>query len=261
MASIIIAGASTGIGSATAQLLRDHGHVVIGTGRKPHEERLLPLDVTDPDSINRFVAQIGEQPVNAFVYSVGYFLRGAAEDTQMDELMDQVEVNFLGAVRMTQAVLPRLRMQSQAKLIYLSSLGGVSALPFGSAYCASKHALEGYAESLRYELLPQNIFVSLVESGPVRTGTTATSIRSVQGESRYGVSAVELAQRTRDEGDASPLTKEDVARAIVNIIESDKPKLRYLIGTQARMVTTMRAVLPASLFEKLMVNRFVKPLL
>lgn len=261
MALILIVGASKGIGLATAQALGRRGHTVIGTSRKPADNRLLPLDVTDSDSIHQLITRIKGQPVDAMIYNAGYDLYSAAEDTTMDDLMMQLDANFLGAVRMTQAILPQLRQRNGGKLIYLSSLGGMSALPFNSAYSASKFALEGYAESLRYELLPRNIFVSLVEPGQVRTDTLATSIQSLNGHSQYGVSSAKLAENARQKGEKATLTMGLVADTIVKTVESHRPHLRYVIGTQARLVLTLRSVLPTRLFENFILRQFVHPML
>jgi len=174
MGTILIVGASKGIGLVTAQQLRQSGHRVIGTSRNPSDGDLLPLDVTDEGSIDHFMSLLEGELLDGMVYSAGYDLYSAAEDTSMDDLQAQLEANFLGAVRMTQAILPKLRLRGGGKLIFLSSLGGLSALPFNSAYSASKFALEGFAESLRYELLPHNIFVSLIEPGQVKTDTLST---------------------------------------------------------------------------------------
>lgn len=261
MALILIVGASKGIGLETAQALGRRGHTVIGTSRKPTDNSLLPLDVTDSNSINQLSQTIKGQPLDAMIYSAGYDLYSAAEDTSIAELIMQLDANFLGAVRMTQAVLPQLRRRGSGKLIYLSSIGGMSALPFNSAYAASKFALEGYAESLRYELLPRNIFVSLIEPGQVRTDTLATSIRSLDGHSQYGVSSEKLAENARRRGEKATLTTNAVASTIVEIVEAHCPRLRYPVGAQARLVLTLRAVLPARLFENIILRQFVHPLI
>jgi len=261
MSVILIVGASKGIGLETAQQLRQGGHTVIGTSRKPADDSLLPLDVTDESSIDYFMSLLQGQMLDVMVYSAGYDLYSAAEDTSMDDLYAQIDANFLGAVRMTRAVLPKLREQGGGKLIFLSSLGGLNALPFNSAYSASKFALEGYVESLRYELIPLNIFVSLIVPGQVRTKTLATSIQSVKRPSHYGVSSIQLAEKARQAGEQAKLAPEAVAQLIVDVIENPRPRLRYLVGTQARLVVALRTWLPERLFESFIMRQFVKPVL
>jgi short-subunit dehydrogenase len=261
MAVILIIGASKGIGLETAQLLRQAGHTVIGTCRKPSNDGLLPLDVTDKSSIDHFMSLLQGQVLDGMVYSAGYDLYAAAEDTSMDDLRAQVDANFLGAVRMTRAVLPKLREKGGGKLIFLSSLGGLSALPFNSAYSASKFALEGYVESLRYELIPLNIFASLIVPGQVRTNTLTTSIQSIEQPSNYGVSSLLLAEKARQAGEQAKLMPEEVAQLIVDVIENPRPRLRYLVGTQAKLVVALRTWLPEPLFENFIMRQFVKPIL
>jgi short-subunit dehydrogenase len=261
MATILIVGASKGIGLETAQQLRQSGHTVIGTSRNPSSDSLLPLDITDDLSIEHFMSLMAGRKLDAMVYCAGYDLYSAAEDTSMDDLQAQLDANFLGAVRMVRAVLPALRANGGGKLVFLSSLGGLSALPFNSAYSASKFALEGYVESLRYELIPFNIYASLIAPGQVRTNTLATSIRSVETPSRYGVSSLQLAETARQAGEQAKLMPEEVARQIVDVIQHSQPRLRYLVGKQAKLVVMLRAWLPERLFENFIMRQFVDPLL
>ena len=263
MATVAIIGASQGIGFITANYLREQGHSVIGTSRKPKNETLWQLDVTDDSSIIAFTNRIRAENIiiDAVVYNAGYDLYSAAEDTTFKDLMSQLDTNFLGAVRLTQAILPIMRQQGYGKLIYLSSIGGLMALPFNSAYSASKFALEGYIESLRYELSPHNIAVSLIEPGQVKTDTLGTSIKSVDEISRYGVSSLVLAQNARDAGQQASLKPITIARTIATIIDHDAPKLRYLVGRQAKMVMLLKQWLPERIFERFIISQFVEPVL
>ena len=260
--TILISGATRGIGFVTAGRLHQAGYRVFGTGRNPQPAdalfRLLPLDVGDEASVRACVAQVIDEAgqIDVLINNAGYDLYGAAEDTPWTEFLAQVDTNFFGAVRLTQAVLPHMRSQGSGKVVTVSSIGGLLALPFNSAYAASKFALEGYSESLRYELLPANIFVSLIEPGQVRTDTLDTSIRSVPtplGE--------RVAQRARAQGRAAQLASEQVADAIVRVVETPRPRLRYRIGGQVRAIMFLKQVLPASLFESFVMRQFVHPVL
>jgi NAD(P)-dependent dehydrogenase (short-subunit alcohol dehydrogenase family) len=156
MAVILVAGASKGIGQAAAARFSAGGHTVYGTGRQPLAEpgiTILPMDVADDASILAAIQRIydAHQRLDIMVNCVGYDLYGAAEDTRPQALHAQMDANFFGAVRLSLAVLPLMRAQGSGRMIHLSSVGGEVALPFNSAYAASKFALEGYFESVRYE--------------------------------------------------------------------------------------------------------------
>jgi NAD(P)-dependent dehydrogenase (short-subunit alcohol dehydrogenase family) len=255
---VLISGASRGIGRLTAMLLHERGYRVFGTARRPEGTaspfRMLALDVTDDASVRAAVAAVIAEAgrLDVLVNNAGYDLYGAAEDTTIDELQAQVDANFLGAVRLTTAALPQMRRQGCGRIVTMSSVGGLLALPYNSAYAASKFALEGYSESLRYELLPSGIFVSLIEPGQVRTDTLETSIRSAGG-----AHAETVAERARALGRSASLLPEEVARAVVRVVEARRPRLRYPVGGQARQVVWLKKLLPAPLLEAFIMRQFV----
>ena len=254
----LISGASRGIGLLTARLLHERGYRVFGTARRPEGAsapfRMLPLDVTDGASVQAAVAAVIAEAgrLDVLVNNAGYDLYGAAEDTPFAELLAQVDANFLGAVRLTTAALPQMRRKGGGRIVTMSSVGGLLALPFNSAYAASKFALEGYSESLRYELLPAGIFVSLIEPGQVRTDTLETSIRSAGG-----TQSEVAAERARALGRAAELLPEEVARAVVRVVEARRPRLRYLVGSQAQQVSWLKKLLPEPLLEAFIMRQFV----
>lgn len=263
---ILITGASKGIGLEMARLLQKQGHTIYGTSRKPEKSsvtdiRLLPLDVTDAQSVQQCVDAVVQEAgrIDVLINNAGYDIYGAAEDTTFDELQAQVDTNFYGTVRMTRSVLPIMRQRESGQIINISSIGGLISLPFNSAYAASKFALEGYSESLRYELLPFNIYVSLVEPGQIRTETLDTSILAVNNSTAYPSEAV--AQRAREDGIKASLKPIDVAKTVSKIINSPHPRLRYGSGMQVRMVVLMSRLLPERWFEAFMMRMFVQPVL
>jgi NAD(P)-dependent dehydrogenase (short-subunit alcohol dehydrogenase family) len=255
---ILISGASRGIGLLIARMLHERGHHVFGTARHPEgldvPFRMLPLDVTDNNSVQAAIAQVLAEAgrLDVLINNAGYDLYGAAEDTSLTELQAQLETNFLGVVRLTTAALPQMRRQGSGRIINMSSVGGLLALPYNGAYAASKFALEGYSESLRYELLPAQIFVSLIEPGQVRTDTLETSIRSVDGTHAKGVAA-----RARAMGRSARLGPEAVARAVVRTVEARRPRLRYAVGSQAHSAIWLKKFLPERLVEAVMMQQFV----
>jgi short-subunit dehydrogenase len=157
--TVLITGASKGIGLTIAEHLHAQGHTVYGTSRaattregsSQHVFKMLPLDVTNDESVracvSRVLAESGK--IDVLVNNAGYDLYGAAEETSLEETLAQLETNFVGTVRMTKAVLPGMRERKHGKIVQLSSIGGMLALPNNSAYAASKFALEGYSEALR----------------------------------------------------------------------------------------------------------------
>jgi NAD(P)-dependent dehydrogenase (short-subunit alcohol dehydrogenase family) len=259
---VLISGASRGIGLITARLLHEKGYTIFGTGRKPdgYTEgfRMLPLDVRDEAAVkacvDAVIAEAGR--IDVLINNAGYDLYGAVEDTPFEAMFDQVDTNFFGAVRLTQRVLPCMRQQGGGKIINVSSLGGLLALPFNSAYAASKYAIEGFTESLRYEVLPANIYTSLIEPGQVKTDTLDTSIRGTHSDQSKRV-----AERAREAGRRANLMAEEVAHAIVHVVETPRPRLRYPVGGQTRISTLLKQFLPERFFEAFIMRQFVSPVI
>jgi short-subunit dehydrogenase len=255
--TILITGATSGIGRVVATELAARGYRVFGTGRKPEQAGIagvefLPLDVTSDESVracvDKLIAQAGS--IDVLINNAGAMLFGAAEETSLDELRAQLDLNLLGAVRMVTAVLPRMRAQGSGTIINISSLGGVLGLPYLSAYTASKFALEGYSEALRLELLPLGIYVTLVEPGGVRTESLERSMRRVSSEHpAYAGATNTMMARRRDAQEHDGMTPAYVARQIAKIVGTRRPRLRYQIGGQAWFLTFARRLLPQSVYE------------
>src|SRR5262245_58411020 len=162
---VLITGASSGVGHTTARLLSQSGYRVFGTSRNPGGAEATPgvatlaLDVCSDDSVaacvKAVVADAGR--IDVLVNNAAYELAGAAEETTIDEAKAQFETNFFGVVRMVKAVLPSMRRQKHGRIVNVSSLSGVSSIPFMGMYSASKFALEGFSEALQLEVSPFNI--------------------------------------------------------------------------------------------------------
>jgi short-subunit dehydrogenase len=262
--TILITGASRGIGLATARLLQQQGHTVIGTCRNPaHADvadvELVALDVTQSDSIDACLHQIQHKgrTIDVLINNAGYDLYGAAEEVGFDELYDQVDTNFLGAVRMTLAVLPQMRARRAGKILNISSIGGLLALPYNSAYAASKFALEGFSESLRYEMLPFGVFVSLVEPGSVQTGTLDRSLVSPRtSHPAYHAPRAQLMQQMQQLAANDGITLEQLSHTIARIVATPYPALRYPVGGLARFMPFIKHTLPQRWFEAFIMRRF-----
>lgn len=264
MQTILITGASRGIGLATARLLQRQGHKVIGTCRNPVQAgitdiELVALDVTQPASVEAAWQQIQQKSnvVDVLINNAGYDLYGAAEEVSFDECYDQLDTNFLGTVRMTLAVLPQMREHRRGKIINISSIGGLLALPYNSAYAASKYALEGYSESLRYEMLPFGVYVSLVEPGAVQTGTLDSSLVAARTpHPAYQAQRTRMMHQMRQLGSHSGIPLDRAAQMIARLVTTPHPRLRYPIGMQARLIPLLKQFLPQRWFEAFMIRRF-----
>lgn len=262
--TILITGASRGIGLAAARLLQQQGHRVIGTCRHPAQTdvtdiELLTLDVTQPASIESCWQQIQQRgcTVDVLINNAGYDLYGAAEEVSFDEFYDQMNTNFLGAVRLTLAVLPQMRARRWGKIINLSSIGGLLSLPYNSAYAASKYALEGFSESLRYEMLPFGVYVALVEPGGVQTGTLDRSLVAARtAHPAYQAQRARLMRQMGQEAARTGVSLKQVAQTIARIVAARCPHLRYPVGGQARFAPLLKHLLPQRWFESFVARQF-----
>ena len=176
--TVWVTGASSGLGLHTARALRSDGWTVVAGARSFGEEErdgmhCLPLDVTDEKSVRLFCQKAAEVtgPPEALVQCAGMLVLGSSEETAVEEYRRVMDTNFLGMVRMNQAVLPLMRERGRGKIVMFSSINGLLGIPFQSAYTASKHAIEGYAECLMMETKPFGIQVMLVEPGDHRSGS------------------------------------------------------------------------------------------
>ncbi len=248
--TILVTGASSGIGQSTARLLAERGFTVFGTARKPasaklHGFSMLPLDVRSDDSVRACVGQVIAQAgrLDVLVNNAGYSVTGAAEETSLEEAKAQLETNFFGAVRMVNAVLPGMRAAGAGKVINISSLAGNTAIPFSAFYSASKFALEGYSESLWYEVRPFGISVSLVEPGFVNTPIGEASPVAARALPEYETTRKRMLAKFGRALEAG-IPPEQVARRVLQIVEDPNPGLRYRVGAQATWLPRLRNVVP-----------------
>jgi NAD(P)-dependent dehydrogenase (short-subunit alcohol dehydrogenase family) len=253
---VLITGASSGVGHSTARLLAQRGYKVFGTSRNPNTAEpaaavdMLPLDVRADDSVRACVEGVVNRGgrLDVLINNAGYELAGALEEISSEEIREQFETNFFGVVRMVDAVLPLMRDQKRGHIINVSSLSGLSAIPFLGIYSATKFALEGYTEALRHEVKPFNIHVSLTEAGFLKTPMMshrqlgASRIADYDEWRQRALGAI----RAHEEKGPGP---ETVAETLLEILSSKTPRLRYLIGGQAKSVARLRRFLPAGLYE------------
>ncbi|HXG97861.1 MAG TPA: SDR family NAD(P)-dependent oxidoreductase [Gemmatimonadales bacterium] len=242
--TVLVTGASSGIGQAIAQLLTARGYTVYGTSRKPTGS-LIPLDVRSDESVRACVDRVGA--IDVLVNNAGYSLMGSAEETSVDEAKAQLETNFFGVVRMVKAVLPAMRQARAGKIITIGSLAGITAIPFGAFYTASKFALEGYTEALWHELRPFGIHVTLIEPGFIATPIgESTQIAAAPLAAYNGVR--QRATAALDQHVKDGISPDAVAKRVLRVIQSRAPSLRYRVGTHAAWFPRLKSVLPWPLF-------------
>jgi NAD(P)-dependent dehydrogenase (short-subunit alcohol dehydrogenase family) len=255
---ILITGASSGLGLVTATYLAQQGHRVFGTSRNPVQAQiagftLLPLDVHSPASIAACLQTVLQQAGRLDVLINNAGLIGpvaASEETSVERVQALFETNFFGAVRMINAALPVLRRRG-GTIINVSSAVGLMAVPqFVSAYVASKHALEGYTETLRYEVRPFNIHVALVEPGYFKTNLAQSLETPEQPMDAYAIPRRQVATLNRlgIEHGRDPML---VARAIERILRQPAPGLRHAVGRDAQVMIAAKRLLPYAAFERI----------
>jgi NAD(P)-dependent dehydrogenase (short-subunit alcohol dehydrogenase family) len=259
MKVVLITGASSGFGKSIAVHLASLGHTVFGTSRSQKESfagvTMLPLDVTDDESVHELVKQVIAQAgkIDVLINNAGVGLCGSIEDTSIEEARWQMETNFFGPVRMVKAVLPHMREQGAGRIIKIGSLAGQLALPYQPFYSTSKFAIAGFNEVLRLELAGSGIDSTMIEPGDFATGFTAARVFSEQAKS--GLHAEQLERVVgiyeRDEiGGASPQL---LAKLCARIIESKKVQPRYSVGRMdQRFGLLLKRWIPHSWMEKLM---------
>lgn len=252
----LVTGASSGIGFATARALALAGFRVFGTGRNPTAERsdgvtMLTCDVTDDASVANLVdavlAKTGR--IDLLVNNAGIGLVGAAEESSLAQARALFDVNVFGILRLTNAVLPVMRRQEQGRIINLSSVLGLIPAPYAALYAATKHAIEGYSESLDHELRAFGIRVVLVEPAYTRTSFDNNLLRpdrllDIYAAARAGMDGV--FRKALESGD----TPEIVAATILDAATAAVPRRRYAAGRMARQVSFLRRFVPASAFDR-----------
>jgi short-subunit dehydrogenase len=261
----IVTGASSGIGKATAQALARAGFRVFGTSRKVTEDALGPVhmmacDVTDDGSVQNFVAEVLARTgrIDVLVNNAGFGLFGGAEESSVEQAKSLFEVNFFGIVRMTNAVLPSMRKGGGGRIINISSVLGFIPAPFSAYYAATKHAVEGFSESLDHETRAFNVRVSLIEPAFTKTSFDRAALKpdamlKEYDEARAGVD--KLIQQAMTIGDAPEI----VADAVVVAATAARPRRRYAAGKTAKQLSLLRRLVPAEMFDKSLRKQFGLP--
>jgi NAD(P)-dependent dehydrogenase (short-subunit alcohol dehydrogenase family) len=252
----IVTGASGGIGEATARALQAAGYRVFGTYRRPPATRsadieYLACDVTSDASVQAAVDEALQKTarIDLLVNNAGVGLIAGAEESSLEQAKSLFDVNLFGVIRMTNAVLPTMRRQRAGRIVNLSSVMGLIPAPFMALYSASKHAVEGYSESLDHETRSSGIRVVLIEPAYTRTSFEGNVYQADQRLDLYQ-SARTNAEEVMREAMKAADSPELVASAVVKASTAAIPNRRYTAGRMARQISLLRRFVPASAFDK-----------
>jgi NAD(P)-dependent dehydrogenase (short-subunit alcohol dehydrogenase family) len=265
---VLITGASTGIGNETAKLFQAKNWKVAATMRSPEKAEDLKnivdlecirLDVTDPESVRSAIAATLERfgRIDAVVNNAGYAAIGPFEAAAPEQIRRQFETNVFGLMNVCREVLPYFREQKRGTIVNVASVGGRTAFPFYSLYHATKWAVEGFSESLQYELEPFNIRVRIIEPGPIKTDfyTRSEEVLKKDGLSAYDKFSEGTIENMKRFGAAAP-DGAIVAQAIYDAVTDTSKRLRYGVNTKGLLA--LRRMLPESAFRLLTRTIFMK---
>jgi len=252
-----VTGATSGLGLAVAKTLAGEGYLVYGGGRRqapqdmPANFMYVQTDVTSDESVQRSTQYVlsREGRVDLLVCAAGSGISGAIEDIPVDQAKSQLDVNFFGVVRVVRSLLPALRQQKGGKIIIIGSIAGKTGMPFQAYYSASKFALEGFVESLRYEVGAFNIEVCIVEPGDFRTGFTGSRQKIVPDDSAYH-DKFEKVIGVQEHDETHGVDPVVAGKRIAQLAASRRLPVRITVGPLfERFAVWIRRVIPDSWFE------------
>ena len=252
----LVTGASSGIGKATAERLAKAGYKVYGTSRRGAQTgqrlfEMLPLDVTSDESVEKAVNEVIrlEGRIDLLVNNAGFGVApAAAEESSVEQARSIFDTNFMGIVRMTRAVVPHMRQQGSGRIVNIGSVLGFLPMPYGALYAATKHAIEGYSESLDHELRTWGIRVSVIEPAYTKTQFDANLLEPDSKLDEYRDVRAALANKVKEvieAGDEPGV----VADVVLEAASAARPKLRYAAGGLANRLRLLRRFAPAGLLD------------
>ena len=270
--TVLITGATDGLGRAMAVFLAANGYRVFAAGRSPEkrasldllatERKLLietlDLDVGDDSSVRRAVARILDRAgrIDVLINNAGIAYVAVLEEIRLDDLRRQFETNVFGVLRVTQAVLPAMRERRSGRILNVSSIAGKIALPLMGPYASSKHALEGLSDSLRLELAPFGVRVVLIEPGFIPTNMSSTSLdlssfyAAKAEKSPYAAVYRSFRDSWKKTATAARTTPEDCARVVLRAMLDTPPRARYTVTPRARVGVVLKRFLPDRMLDK-----------
>lgn len=260
MKSIFITGASTGLGRAAAILFASKGWKVIATMRNPEKETelaatenitLLPLDVTNPEQIKSTAEKaLALGDIDVVFNNAGYGLVGPLEAITDEQLVRQIDTNLLGVIRVTQAFIPYFRAKKSGLFITTTSIGGLITLPFNSVYHATKWALEGWSESMAFELNKFGIGIKTVSPGGIQTDFISRSLDWARHDDYEGLVQQVFNAFTNPERAANYSSAEQIADVVYEAATDGKDQLRYVAGNDAKAYYAQRLQVGDEVFRK-----------
>jgi NAD(P)-dependent dehydrogenase (short-subunit alcohol dehydrogenase family) len=258
----LVTGVSSGIGREIAQLLAERGASVFGTVRNPqsakpiHGVEMVSMEVTDAASVKEAVQSVVGKAgtIQLLINNAGYAVTGALEETSIEEAKQQFETNFFGVLRVTNAVLPKMRQGGYGRIVNISSALGFLPAPYSGMYAASKHALEGYTETLDHEIRRFGVRAVLIEpvytktkiSGNAKSAKVALDVYATERKRM-----AELVERDTEHGDDPRI----VADAVWQAVTATSPRLRYPVG-KAVILSRLRRFVPAGMFDRSLRKQF-----
>ncbi|GHU85472.1 short-chain dehydrogenase/reductase [Bacteroidia bacterium] len=264
---VVITGASSGIGRATAIYLAESGYIVYGGARRADKlselvqygVKTLQLDVTNDSSAMNFIDTIlkNEGQIDVLINNAGYGEYGAIEDVPIENAKNQIDVNVFGLAKITQLVLPSMRKHKCGKIINISSIGGRFSSPMGGWYYASKYAVEALSDSLRMEVKQFGIDVILIEPGGISTewGGIADDLMMKASDDSVYSNMAKRAHRAKTLFQRLPQPIV-IAKIIKRAIEAKHPRHRYIKGFMAKPLLLLKKWLPSKCFDKLILTQF-----
>lgn len=254
---VLVTGVSSGIGRAVASTFAAKGFEVFGTSRNPHRTEpisgvnLVQLDVTDDASVAAAVSTVVKRAgrIDVLINNAGGGVFGAAEESSINQAQWLFDTNFFGVVRMTRAVLPHLRAQGTGRIINIGSVLGFLPAPYGALYAASKHAVEGYSESLDHETRGFGVRISVVEPGYTNTSFEANAADAdspIEGYAAIRAHVQHVLTEAVHAGDDPSM----VAQVVLKAATSRTPKLRYPAGPLARRLSLLKKLAPTTLLDR-----------
>lgn len=262
--SVLVTGASSGIGAATARLCAERGFAVFGTSRDPGalgpgapDVRWIAMDVCDDASVRRGVTEVraAAPRLDAAVLCAGYGIFGSVEEVPLELARAQLETNFFGTLRTLRELLPGMREARHGRLVLLGSLAGRAPVPFWSHYAASKAAIDALALALHGEVRPFGVRVSLVEPGDVATDFNDRMEWGDPAHSAYG-ERIRRTERVIRESLPKAPPPAAAARTILRALTARRPRVRYTVGADAWLVPLGRRLLPDAAMLRLVRGRF-----
>jgi len=272
MKVVLITGASSGMGNATAKLLAQNGYIVYGTARRLDKMKdledlgvkTISMDVSDENSMQKAVKQIFNEVghIDILINNAGFGSYGAIEDMSIADAKYQFEVNLFGVARLIQLVLPKMRENKSGKIVNVSSIGGKLVMPYGGWYFSSKHALEALSDSIRMEVKQFGIDVIVIEPGGIKSEWNGiamdnlgkTSVNSVYKKTidKMIISTKNSVEKMSKSKNAEPVV---IANLIKKAIETSNPKTRYVDGYNGKLLLILRKLLSDKMFDKAMISQ------